>query len=202
MPNIKLKDGSGIEQTYTNIQSITVPLADGTGNMTYGVNAKMLPQQYSNQYWGLWNLGQLEDYDAIDAISTVPISSMTYMFAGISVIDLDNITINPSLEANTGLSLDYCIGGNSNNNSAKIISLPVINNFILSHASNLFAYTDWSDSTITPNEFIESIDGLSEYYYNAEGTKSTNGSPYLDGMFSYSNIEELDLSHLGHGGLN
>lgn len=37
MPNIKLKDGSGIEQTYNNVDTITVPLADGTGNWTYGV---------------------------------------------------------------------------------------------------------------------------------------------------------------------
>ncbi len=50
MPNIKLKDGTGIERTYNNVQSITVPLADGTGNMTYGVDDDMLPQIYDNRY--------------------------------------------------------------------------------------------------------------------------------------------------------
>ena len=36
MPDIKLRDGSGVEQTYTGVDWITVPLADGTGTYTYG----------------------------------------------------------------------------------------------------------------------------------------------------------------------
>lgn len=36
MPDIKLRDGSGVEQTYTGVDAITVPLADGSGNFTYG----------------------------------------------------------------------------------------------------------------------------------------------------------------------
>lgn len=36
MPDIKLRDGSGVEQTYTGVDTITVPLADGSGNFTYG----------------------------------------------------------------------------------------------------------------------------------------------------------------------
>lgn len=37
MPDIKLRDGSGVEQTYTGVDTITVPLADGTGTWTYGL---------------------------------------------------------------------------------------------------------------------------------------------------------------------
>lgn len=37
MADIKLRDGSGIEQTYTNVDYITVPLADGTGTHVFGV---------------------------------------------------------------------------------------------------------------------------------------------------------------------
>ena len=37
MPDIKLRDGSGVEQTYSGVDTITVPLADGTGTWTYGL---------------------------------------------------------------------------------------------------------------------------------------------------------------------
>lgn len=42
MPDIKLRDGSGVEQTYTGVDTITVPLADGSGNWTYGYTGKEL----------------------------------------------------------------------------------------------------------------------------------------------------------------
>lgn len=42
MPDIKLRDGSGNEKTYQGIDTITVPLADGTGNYTYGLTDEEL----------------------------------------------------------------------------------------------------------------------------------------------------------------
>ena len=42
MPDVKLRDGSGFEQTYTGVDTITVPLADGSGNFTYGYTGKEL----------------------------------------------------------------------------------------------------------------------------------------------------------------
>ena len=42
MPDIKLRDGSGVEQTYTGVDTITVPLADGTGTWTYGLTEEEL----------------------------------------------------------------------------------------------------------------------------------------------------------------
>ena len=47
MPDIKLRDGSGVEQTYTGIDTITVPLADGSGTWTYGLTDEELT--FSNQ---------------------------------------------------------------------------------------------------------------------------------------------------------
>lgn len=35
MPDIKLRDGSGVETTYNNVDTITVPLADGSGTWKY-----------------------------------------------------------------------------------------------------------------------------------------------------------------------
>ena len=50
MPDIKLRDGSGVEQTYTGVDTITVPLADGSGNFTYGFTDEELT--FSN---GMYN---------------------------------------------------------------------------------------------------------------------------------------------------
>lgn len=50
MPDIKLRDGSGVEQTYTGVDTITVPLADGSGNFTYGLTDEELT--FSN---GMYN---------------------------------------------------------------------------------------------------------------------------------------------------
>lgn len=47
MPDIKLRDGSGVEQTYTGIDTITVPLADGSGTWTCGLTDEDLT--FSNQ---------------------------------------------------------------------------------------------------------------------------------------------------------
>ena len=51
MPDIKLRDGSGVEQTYTGIDTITVPLADGSGTWTYGLTDEELT--FSNQNYFL-----------------------------------------------------------------------------------------------------------------------------------------------------
>ena len=37
MPDIKLRNSSGVEQVYTGVDTITVPLADGTGTHTFGL---------------------------------------------------------------------------------------------------------------------------------------------------------------------
>ena len=36
MPDIKLRDGSGVENTYQGVDTITLPLADGSGTWTFG----------------------------------------------------------------------------------------------------------------------------------------------------------------------
>ena len=53
MPNIKLRDGSGVEQTYTGVDTITVPLADGSGNFTYGLTDEDLT--FSENHYLLTN---------------------------------------------------------------------------------------------------------------------------------------------------
>lgn len=53
MPDIKLRDGSGVEQTYTGVDTITVPLADGSGNFTYGLTNEELT--FSDTHYLLTN---------------------------------------------------------------------------------------------------------------------------------------------------
>lgn len=50
MPDIKLKNGSGVEQTYTGIDTITVPLADGSGSYTYGFTDENLNLSDGNEH--------------------------------------------------------------------------------------------------------------------------------------------------------
>ena len=42
MPNIKLRDGSGVEQVYEGVDTISVPLADGSGTYVYGLTDEQL----------------------------------------------------------------------------------------------------------------------------------------------------------------
>lgn len=42
MPDIKLRDSSGVETTYENVNTIEVPLADGSGTYSYGLSNEEL----------------------------------------------------------------------------------------------------------------------------------------------------------------
>ena len=42
MPDIKLRDSSGVETTYENVNTIEVPLADGSGTYSYGLSDEEL----------------------------------------------------------------------------------------------------------------------------------------------------------------
>ena len=55
MPDIKLRDGSGVEQTYTGVDTITVPLADGTGTWTYGLTEEELTFTNANYMFSIYS---------------------------------------------------------------------------------------------------------------------------------------------------
>ena len=63
MPNIKLKDQSGTEITYNNVDVISIPLADGSGNFDFGLTDDELTlDAQSNLFkgWG-WFLDKYEN---------------------------------------------------------------------------------------------------------------------------------------------
>ena len=49
MPDIKLRDGSGVENTYQGVDTITLPLADGSGNWTFGLTDEDLAYDTYNK---------------------------------------------------------------------------------------------------------------------------------------------------------
>lgn len=94
MPDIKLRDGSGVEQTYTGVDTITVPLADGSGNFTYGLTDEELTfgNGKYNFYRGNYKKILAENKNRIKINDTE--SSLEYTFAYTDETDLSPIEIN------------------------------------------------------------------------------------------------------------
>ena len=95
MPDIKLRDGSGVEQTYTGVDTITVPLADGTGTWTYGLTDEELT--FTNASYMFSNNSPFYNNSNyyIRRSNFNNISDMSYMFKNNDKItDLSDITIN------------------------------------------------------------------------------------------------------------
>ena len=55
MPNIKLKDKSGTEITYNNVDVISIPLADGSGNFDFGLTDDELTMEAANYLFNGWD---------------------------------------------------------------------------------------------------------------------------------------------------
>lgn len=112
MPNIKLKDGSGIEQTYTGIDTITVPLADGTGSYVFGVTDEELT--FSDNCSYLFSNNKVTSFyiKFKDRITTNNITNFNSMFSNWNedvpfAINYNNNTSSP-------IQITYfpCNGGN------------------------------------------------------------------------------------------
>ena len=54
MPNIKLKDKSGTEITYNNVDVISIPLADGSGNFDFGLTDDELTMDAVSNLFDGW----------------------------------------------------------------------------------------------------------------------------------------------------
>ena len=106
MPDIKLRDGSGVEQTYTGVDTITVPLADGSGTWTYGLTDEELnfSSGFYNFYSGRLNrfLKNEADRKRIKIHSgTDSYSGFAFTFAGSnSIEDLSGIELTFDDEEN------------------------------------------------------------------------------------------------------
>ena len=94
MPDIKLRDGSGVEQTYTGVDTITVPLADGSGNFTYGLTDEELIITKGNYLFANTSPLYKNCLSYINRANFDKVDGMLYMFYNNSKVgDLSNITI-------------------------------------------------------------------------------------------------------------
>lgn len=137
MPDIKLRDGSGVEQTYTGVDTITVPLADGSGNFTYGFTDEELT--FSNFHYLINNATYPLLKKDFKRFKFIPNSSQSrrvfydfeYFVNDVKgELDLSDITIDAS--GVTRIYLSYAF------NSSDVKKLPVIinaNNLAISNAS-------------------------------------------------------------------
>ena len=54
MPNIKLKNQTGTEITYNNVDVISIPLADGSGNFDFGLTDDELTMDATDNHFVGW----------------------------------------------------------------------------------------------------------------------------------------------------
>lgn len=192
MPDIKLKNGSGVEQTYTGVDTITVPLADGTGNYTFGLTDEELTfeaigdiylfTKATDAFWKKW----------IDRIKFVPTSYgndkyyvFTTLSSGSETEDLSSITIDCK-------DVDYFLAQNMfAGTDNKIKKLPkVINN----ENTCISCVTMFTGNSITEHEILEFLEGFT---YSCERQSLGGSASQLYGLpYSSSLNNALDLSEV------
>ena len=112
MPDIKLRDGSGVEQTYTGVDTITVPLADGTGTWTYGLTEEELTFTNASYMFSSDSPFYNNSNYYIRRSNFNNITNMSYMFKdNDKITDLSDITINISGDTNAPIvsTFENCI---------------------------------------------------------------------------------------------
>ena len=108
MPNIKLKDQSGIEITYNNVDVISIPLADGSGNFDFGLTDDELTMDaQSNLFkgWG-WFLDKYGNRIKVRLTQNDPDSLFGYGYTK----DLNDIKLIEKVPGE-GCSLRYIFRG-------------------------------------------------------------------------------------------
>ena len=194
MPDIKLRDGSGVEQTYTGVDTITVPLADGSGTWTYGLTDEEL--NFSDGYYLFTKntekflgkvLPRIKISNYINSNSSGQISKQCeYLLSDITLEDLSELVID-------------CKGAEIFNGSYMLNScdllkkLPTIinneNTFI--HASSIFAN---GNRKLTEDEILKFLSGFKMSTYD-NGKSSTRSNcqctPYSGDLPNCLDLSEV-----------
>lgn len=193
MPDIKLKNGSGIEQTYTGVDTITVPLADGTGNWTFGLtDEELIFEASGNLYLFTPNTDKIfgKYVDRIKFKPTTYNNVTYYKFSRISdestTEDLSPITIDCD-----GISLFAADGMFSGLNNKIVLPPKIINNENTAISGEII----FSGGQFSEYEVLEFLQGFN-YSTNSSGGGSSASSlgaiPYSLGISN--NV--LDLSEV------
>lgn len=145
MPDIKLRDGSGVENTYQGVDTITLPLADGSGNWTFGLTDEDLTYGKDEQLGQFVNIKLAKlftKYNLWSRISFTPWEwnvgagyniLLTFPSSMDAVEDLSELTIDCT-DVNAGFFIDF-------NGAANLERLPNVinaNNFVYWNFGNLY----------------------------------------------------------------
>ena len=164
MPDIKLRDGSGVEQTYTGIDTITVPLADGSGTWTYGLTDEELTFSNQNYLFTSSTTPFFKKY--VKRFKFVPKTDSdgtyydwtNFAFRADTAIDLRDTIVDTN-----GISVIYI---NDYSQNSEISSFPTIinaNNLCIGNGSILYGKND----SITETEILKF---LNYFTYQAQRT--------------------------------
>lgn len=190
MPDIKLRDGSGVEQTYTGVDTITVPLADGTGTWAYGLTDEEL--NFSGNCVGKMTLlpsryFENNDY-LLNRLKFNNVTNVDYLFYGLEyVTDLSMVTIN-CISDSQGITLSNIFNGCKN-----LTKLPTIN------SNNGFNANQTSQSLF----FCEMLPELELYkFYDLFQQKADNSFqsvPYNNECYSLRNLDFSEYDFYQYG---
>lgn len=113
MPDIKLRDGSGVEQTYTGVDTITVPLADGSGNFTYGPMINLDTTTWERTFCNssvLYTEELMKDNYIIKLMNKDNLTSISYAFQDNEfVTDLSGIKVTAKSSSGCFYAFGNCI---------------------------------------------------------------------------------------------
>ena len=175
MPDIKLRDGSGVEQTYTGVDTITVPLADGTGTWTYGLTDEELTFSDCNYLITDSSYNLFKRY--INRINIIPYERNNKKY-----IMLERFSTSVDIEDLSGIIID-CSGvdiviANYGFSGNKLKKLPqLINNEKCYISSGNILYN--SIESITEDEILSFLNKFTKYTNINSPTGYTNNCNYV-----------------------
>lgn len=193
MPNIKLRDGSGVETTYNGITSISVPLADGSGMVSYGLSSLIYPQMYANDYWGQNCMPYVEYLGGVAEVANAPIRR------GFTLLTNTNIP--------AGLTINFNItGGNTDSAAVSRMferAVDTHGDITLQNAhlacgqlSYLFRYMVPYNNSV--DYILQQISSITDAaYYTETGTTVTSGSNVnFDNCIASTSVQSIDFGIL------
>lgn len=190
MPDIKLRDGSGVEQTYTGVDTITVPLADGTGTWTYGLTDEELNFSDGLSHNNTFGEGSplcsdrlmknnyiLKRCDFSNIGSNGNVSFDKFFYNNKNIVDLSDITMN----SNYGVySIDSMFKGCYNLKKLPNITFNKIKSMNISNDVFNYCYS------LEQSELIKIINII----------KSGLGVPQNPWFYNNYNLKNMDFSGL------
>lgn len=216
MPDIKLRDSSGVETTYEDVNTIEVPLADGSGTYSYGLSDEELTFsgeiEFALNYKGVFpNLDKYKDRICFTGTST-PVNRMY----GISLSsflnqqegDFSNVKIimPPVIEDATlerACLINFVNGANSNSGITKIPRVygDLSNTSINISFSNYWYYFDDLDYVIQLFNSASRLTKMSAFTASGQISlvKFFKESKYKDPTGFFRAVQRLALNTAGDG---